>query len=181
MWARLFYALVLGLVGAGIVHVVILFMLPAYSVRDVWTRLSTTAQAYETVVLSPTVAEGRVPTSRNPFLRAAACRFDLSEGLLHIRATGRVPFWSMAIYDDHGLNVFSISDRAAAGEDLDVVVASPTQMLALRREVPAAFAQSVFVESQVEQGVALVRLFVPDETWSGVADAFLENIRCEPL
>ncbi|WP_265515665.1 DUF1254 domain-containing protein [Nitratireductor luteus] len=178
---RFLYALVLGLVGVGIVHVTILFMLPAYSVRDVWTRLSTTAQAYETVVLSPSVPGGRVPTPRNPFLKAAACRFDLSEGVLHVRATGRVPFWSMAIYDDRGLNVFSISDRAAAGDDLDVVVASTAQMLALRRELPAEFAQSVFVESEIDQGVALVRLFVPDKTWTAVAGAFLENMRCEPL
>lgn len=177
---KFFYALVLGLVGAGIVHVTILFMLPSYSVRDVWTRLSTTAQAYETVVLSPSIAETPVPTPRNPFLKAAACRFDLSEGVLHIRAAGRVPFWSMAIYDDHGLNVFSISDRAADGDELDVVVANTAQMLTLRRELPEEFAQSVFIESEVEQGAALVRLFVPDETWSGVAGAFLENMRCEP-
>jgi len=35
---RLFHAVLLGLVGAGIVHIVVLLLVPEFSERDAWSR-----------------------------------------------------------------------------------------------------------------------------------------------
>ncbi|WP_309084095.1 DUF1254 domain-containing protein [Chelativorans sp.] len=177
---RLLYALLLGLLGAGIVHIAILFMLPAHSERDIWSRLSAAAPPYAMVRLGPNRLGGEIPAPVNPFLTAAACRFDLADGPVHVEAEGAVPFWSMSIYDSNGLNVFSISDRTAADGALDVVALDPGQMQRIRGELPAEFAQSVFIETGVEEGIVLVRAFVPDETWQGVVGRFFSGLSCTP-
>jgi len=40
---KLLYAVLLGLIGAGIVHIVILILLPLFSQRDAWSRLAAAA------------------------------------------------------------------------------------------------------------------------------------------
>lgn len=178
--ARFVHALALGLVGAGIVHLSILFLLPAHSVRDVWTRLSQVGEPYATLRLDAAGQDG-LPAPADPFIQAAACRFDLAEGMLHLAAEGTVPFWSISIYDDNGLNVFSITDGAAADGRLDAVVLAPAQARRLHSRYAAQTDRSVLLQANVGRGIALVRVFVPDETWQGVATAFLESLRCAPL
>jgi uncharacterized membrane protein len=177
--ARLLYALLIGLVGAGIVHIAILFILPAYSERDIWSRLSAVAPPYAAMRLDETFPGG-IPAPVNPLMTAVACRFDLADGPVHVQAPGAVPFWSMAVYDSNGLNVFSISDRASNDRAVDFVTLSTAQMNRVRNEIPAAFERSIFVETDIEEGIVLVRVFVPDETWKGVVDAFLGGLSCTP-
>lgn len=177
---RVLHALLLGLVGAAIVHVTILFLLPHYSIHDAWTRLSAVTPLYATVRLDRETLGDAVPVPANPFIQAAVCRFDMADGILRVRGSGRVPFWSMSIYDEKGLNVFSISDRITGGQAPDLVVVTPERMLRMRQEVPPAFQESIFVEADTEEGILLFRVFVPDETWEGVTSAFLDQIRCEP-
>jgi uncharacterized membrane protein len=37
---RFAYALLIGVVGAGIVHIAVLFLLPYMTERDAWTRMA---------------------------------------------------------------------------------------------------------------------------------------------
>lgn len=178
---RLFYACILGIVGAGIVHLAILFMLPGYSIHDAWTRISNVAGHYETVNLRDNNSENLLPTLENPFINASACRFNLEDGILRIRSEGNVPFWTLAIYDQRGLNTFSVSDRISDGAFLDIAVLTPLQMQRLEGETPAEFSQSLFLETDIIEGFVLVRAFVPDETWQPTIQSFLNGLRCEPV
>jgi len=177
---RFLYAVLLGIVGAGIVHITILFMLPSYSERDIWSRVSAVAAPYAAIRLDRDSLKGNPPQPANPLLVASACRFELSDGPVHVTAPGAVPMWSMAIYDSDGLNVFGLSDRTATDRTLDLVVLTPTQMQQVRAEVPAGFERSVFVETGTEEGIVLVRVLSPDETWQRVIDAFLDGLSCTP-
>jgi len=178
---RLLYVLILGLVGAGIVHISILFMLPSYSERDVWSKLSAVAAPYTVVKLGPDIMDGSAVAAANPLLLAAACRFDLAEAPVRVQSEGSVPFWSLSIYDNNGLNNFSITDRTSNDRALDFIALSPAQMQEIRGRVPEEFDRSVFVESGLEEGVVLVRVFLSDDTWQGAVDAFLRNLSCRPL
>jgi len=175
---RLFHTCVLGLIGAGIVHLAILFMLPGYSVRDAWTQVSTVADYYEPVRLE---GSNTLPAPEDPFLDAVACRFNLEDGMLSVRSQGDVPFWTMAIYDERGLNTFSISDRVSNGSFLDAVVLTPIQMQRLKADETAETDQALFLETNVIEGFVLVRAFVPDETWQPRVSAFLDSVQCEAL
>lgn len=174
---RLLYAIVVGLVGAGVVHAVVLLLLPHYSARDAWARLSGNADFYRFTRMS---GEDEPPVIRgiDPFFDAVACRFDLSEGVVHVEAPGHVTFWSVSVYDRRGQNIYSLNDRAQTLGDLDLVLVTPSQMIELRKDVPKEFEKSVFVEADVGQGIIAVRSFVPDATWKKAVAGYLDNAQC---
>ena len=67
---RLFYAVLVGLVGAGVVHAIILLILPHYSDQDAWARLAAHADFYRFTRIS---GEDAPPVIRgvDPFFEGA--------------------------------------------------------------------------------------------------------------
>lgn len=176
---KLLYAVALGVVGAGIVHITILFLLPVYTNQDAWTRLAQTVTLNEMAVTGEDAGAGRTIGPGNPLFRSAACRFDLSDGVVHVHGDDKVPFWSMSIYDKTGLNIFSFNDRTATEGLLDFAILTPAQMLEIRKALPQKLESSIFVEADVGEGMLVVRAFVPDDSWEDQATAFLDGLACE--
>lgn len=174
---KILHAIVLGLLGAGIVHIVVLLLVPSYSQRDAWSTLSERSNFYAVTRLDPPGAPPLVATM-DPLFDAAACRFDLREGVLRVHGEGAVPYWSMSVYDRTGQNLFSLNDNSSSGRVLDFVVATPVQMIALRNELPADFERSVFVEAETAEGIVVVRAFAPDESWEPTVADFVSGIDC---
>lgn len=176
---RLVHALMLGLVGAGIVHIVVLLLIPAYSERDAWSTLSERSNFYIATRLDPPASEPLIG-SIDPLFRAVACRFDLGDGPVRVAGDGDVPYWSISIYDRVGQNIFSFNDRSASQGTIDFVVATPTQMIDLRNDLLPAFDRSVFVEADIGEGIVLARAFVPDPSWEPTVTRLLGGITCTP-
>lgn len=175
---KLAYAVLVGLVGAGIVHIAVLFLIPEFSERDAWSRLAMAADFYKLVRIDGEAGEALGVRSADPLFYAGACRFDLSGGIVHIRAPGKVPFWSVSVYDRGGQNIYSFNDRTAEGSVLDFVVLTPAQMVELRKLLPEEFEGSIFVETSVDEGIVVVRSFVPDRSWQQLVSSFLGNLTC---
>lgn len=176
---RIAYALLLGLFGAGIIHIVMLFLLPGFSDRDAWSRLAAVAGPYRMV--APDLIAGEPPLlgAADPLFKAAACRFDLAEGMVQVRSTGRVPFWSASIYDRAGRNVYSFNDRALASGALNFVLLTKPQMVEIREQLPESMREALFVETTIDEGILVVRAFAPDESWTPAASAFVDAALCE--
>lgn len=179
-YQRIAYAIMMGLLGAAIVHIIIILLLPEISARNAWSRMSATVDAYRPVLLSSLPGEGAHDANRDPLFRSAACRFDLGDGTLHVRAAGAVPYWSASIHDQTGTALYSFNDRSARDRELDFVVLTPAQMLEIRKNVPEELAHSIFVESRAQYGIAVIRAFIPDESWIPAVEAFLDSLSCQP-
>lgn len=175
---RLVYALLMGLIGAGIVHIAILFMLPHFTERDAWSQLSQVSDFYTPTSIAGTASTTPLIRSVDPLFSAVACRFDLDEGVVHVQAPGRVPFWSISIYDRNGQNIFSFNDRTSADGTVNVVVLTPAQTIEVRKQLPEEFVNAVFVESDIDEGIVVVRAFVPDLTWQPAIGDFLASLSC---
>ena len=180
-WAvtRLAYALLIGVVGAGIVHIAILFLLPYMTERDAWTRMAALGDVHETVIIDGK-EEDRLLANPDPLFLAAGCRFELDEGPVRISAADRVLFWSLSVYDRTGQNIFSLHDRTASEGELDIVILKPVHMLELRHSFPEDFARSIFVEAELDAGMAVIRSFLPDESWRPRVSRYLRSISCDP-
>ncbi|PBB43958.1 DUF1254 domain-containing protein [Mesorhizobium sp. WSM3866] len=174
----LLHALVLGLLGAGIVHIAVLFLVPEFSERDAWSRLATASDLYKMTRLDAEAGGAPVVKSVDPMFYAAACRFNLADGLVRIRAPGDVPFWSASVYDRSGHNIYSFNDHNANSEKLDAVVLTPAQMIDVRRDLPEDLQGAIFVEAPIEEGIFVVRAFVPDDSWKPIVSRFLEQSAC---
>ncbi len=175
---RFLYAALLGLVGAAVVHIAVLLLVPVYSERDAWSRLAEAGPAFQVVSLDRSGRNSPFAKGANPLMATSACRFSLGTGVVHYFADGEVPFWSVSIYGRRGQNFYSFNDRTATDRKLDVVIASPVQMVELRKELPEEYASSVFVETDEREGIIVARTFVPDPTWNGLAGAFLNSAVC---
>lgn len=172
-------SLALGVVGAGIVHIAILLLLPALAARGPWQRLDQAAGHYSFVAVNKLA--GSSPTIRpvDPFFDEAACRFDLGDGVVHIHAPGHVPFWSMSVYDRQGENIYSLTDRTATDGDLDLVIATPAQLIEVKKAIPEEFQKSIFVETNTGKGIAVVRSFVPDDSWTPEIGRYMKRLVCQ--
>jgi uncharacterized membrane protein len=177
---RLAYAALLGVVGAGIVHVAVLLLLPAFTERDAWTRLARAADLYTVTPADGSGGAQPVVEVPDPLFRAVTCRFDLDDGPIRLTAEGSVPFWSASIYDRSGQNVYNFNDHTAAGGALDFVIVTPEQMIEMRKDLPPELESSVFVEADIAEGMVVIRSFVPGQSWNATVSAYLKSISCTP-
>lgn len=169
---RFLYAITLGLLGAGIVHIAIILLVPGYAAETLWQRVEKLGAPSSFHSL-----EGANWAVRSdPLIRSAACRFDLTDGPVHISAIGKVPFWSLAIYNHKGDITFSLNDQVSAATDLLIV--SPLQKILLEQATPQQLEQSVLITQTLDEGVVVLRAFEPDKTWSDEVAEFMKSAEC---
>ena len=176
---RLPHAILLGLLGAGIVHIIVLLLVPEFSERNAWSRLAMASNLYRMTRLDAEAGGTSVVKSVDPLFYAAACRFDLSDGMVRVKAPGNVPFWSVSVYDRSGHNIYSFNDHSATGRVLDSIVLTPAQMIEIRKDVPEELQGAIFVEAPIDEGMFVIRSFVPDDSWKPTVSRFLDQSSCE--
>ncbi|HEV7251263.1 MAG TPA: DUF1254 domain-containing protein [Shinella sp.] len=174
------YAIAIGLVGAALLHIVIILSLPSFTGRDAYTRVQAFGEPNRFFPLA-NAGDTLAPINDDPAMKTAVCAFSVESGPIRLFAGGDVPFWSLAVYDSASNEVFSMNDRTSVDGDLDTLVATPIQLIAIRKAVPAELEQSILVEMRGDEGYAVLRTFVPTESRHEAATAFLADASCEPL
>lgn len=174
------YAIAVGLVGAALLHIVIILSLPSFTGRDAYTRVQAFGETNRFFPLADT-GDTLVPINDDPAMKTAVCAFSVENGPIRLFAEGEVPFWSLAVYDSASNEVFSMNDRTSVSGALDTLVATPIQLIGIRKAVPAELEQSILVEMRREEGYAVLRTFVPTQSREEAATAFLADASCEPF
>lgn len=169
-----------GLVGAGLLHLVIILSLPSFSERDAYSRVLGEGDPFEFHAIGSKPDLAGLSKS-DPFLETAVCAFDISEAPVRLTAAKGVPFWSFATFDTASNETFSINDRTAADRKLDVIVATPVQAVALRKATPPSALQPIIVETAQEQGYAVLRALAPQTSFRQGAAQFLADATCSPM
>lgn len=180
--SKLIYALYIVLVGlvlAGLVHIIVILAIPTFAERDAWARLSQKGEnwAFQSVAPPETGSGPLGPT--DPAFGSIACRFDLSQAPLVVRAEGQLPFWSASIISKTGRNIYSFNDRTAVGRRLFLIVVTPVQMAQLRTNPPEEAEQAVLVEADMNEGFVLIRSLQEDRSWKERVSDFLNSATCE--
>jgi uncharacterized membrane protein len=72
-------AIAIGLVGAALIHIVIILALPMWTGKDAWTRVEALAGR------QPVLSLANEPNTtglynEDPHIRSAVCHFDISNG-----------------------------------------------------------------------------------------------------
>ncbi|KAB1085750.1 DUF1254 domain-containing protein [Neorhizobium galegae] len=178
---KVLLAVITGLIGAALLHLIIVLALPDFSERDAYTRVLAEGEIFRFYRLGEKPDRAGLAKD-DPFVDATVCAFDISDGPVRLTAAnGGVPFWSLGVFDQSSNEVFSINDRTSAGGVLDVVIASPVQMTALRKALPQAVSQSILVEAKETAGYAVLRSLVPQPSFAGIVSQFLNQATCAPF
>ncbi len=179
MVRRLIYGTAMVITLSGIIHILIILLIPSYATKDSWAKLANIGEPWSFSVISqPGVKQDLIPLA-DPAFGVAACRFNLDEAPVHVSAQGNLPYWSVAIFDRRGQNVYSFNDRTAVERQLQLIVVNPVQMAQIRKSPPQEVKQAVLVESTARQGFILIRALQEDESWANETERFLRDSRCE--
>ena len=179
---RLVYATLVGLVGAAVVHLAVIFVLPIASSDTAWNRIA--AATRENAPLRTGIAPGALGAGAygpDPYFTTAICRYDLRDGALRVRSPGNAPLWTVGVHDSLGTVIFSANDRLVAGRRLDVAVLDASQLRFVRQNAPAQLADAIIAPARRPAGFVIVRAFGPDPTWSPVLERFMDELACETL
>jgi len=172
------YLSALTLLVAGIIHILIIVLIPSYASKDAWARLQNNGDFWSFYsVSSAGKKESSVPLL-DPAFSISACRYDLAEAPLKIEATGNLAFWSVGIFDRLGRNIYSFNDRTAVEGQLSLMVVNAVQMAKLRKDQPDELKESVMVEAEQSQGFVLIRALRPDASWDQVIENYLRDAAC---
>jgi uncharacterized membrane protein len=175
------FAVLTGLIGAALLHLVIVLALPNFSERDAYTRVLAEGEIHRFYSLGEKPDAAGL-AKNDPFVDVAVCAFDLSERPVRLTAAnGGVPFWSLGVYDQSSNEMFSINDRTSAGGVLDMVIATPVQLTTLRKSLPQAVSQSILVEMRKVEGYVVLRSLAPKRSYAEIASQLLSGATCAPF
>lgn len=175
-----FYQIIAGLVLAGIIHITIILLIPSLATQDAWSKLVAAGSPWRITRLNEAGKNGSsLLSGTDPSFQTASCRFSLTDSPVVIRASGDLPFWSVAVFDRLGKNVYSFNDRTAIDQKLNLLILNSVQMSVLREDPPATIEQSIVVETQINEGFVLIRALQPDDSWGPAVDAFFGAAICK--
>jgi uncharacterized membrane protein len=177
---KLLYSILVGLVGAALLHLIIILSIPHYSDQDAYS-LALVMNAKNRFQLVENEGPMANMTNGDPFMRHAICTYDVSEQPLRLTGFGVVPFWSVAVFDDASNEVFSMNERTSVRGQLDVVVANAAQLATIRKIQPAQLVQSINVEVTRNQGYVVLRSLMPQPSFEMEAERFLRASSCQVL
>lgn len=187
---KLALAFLIGVVGAGLVHIAVIFTMPDVARRNAWGRLAELGKLDDVVRVAAldsapdsVLASADAPAGDfafvDPAFVTAGCRFSLAEGPVRIRASQTDPaFWSASIYNRQGDNLYSINDRSAVENAFDLLVGTKDQLVdkAASEDEPET---QIPVEVEMTEGYMTIRVLVDEESKRPAIDAFVSSMTCE--
>ncbi|WP_185983137.1 DUF1254 domain-containing protein [Aureimonas mangrovi] len=185
---RLLLALLVGLVGALIVHIGVIFAMPQVTENNAWARLSQAMPPFRATVVyagglseAPLTPGGERFAFMDPAFIAAACRFTIADGPVRLNAEAPRTFWSASIYSRAGDNLYSINERVALDGAFDLVVGTQAQFEQARIEGESGYEDAIPVVVTSNELYLTLRTLVESESRRPFAEAFARSVRCAPL
>ncbi|EJF77653.1 hypothetical protein MCO_00791 [Bartonella sp. DB5-6] len=172
---RFIHAVLLASIGAVIVHICVLFLLPYWMRDNIWIGLKKSGAPYQFIDLD---ARNPIQQSADPLFLLKVCRFDLENGPVHLKALKTIQFWSLAAYTYDGMIFYSLNDRTSPDATLDLIIGKPVQIIELKQPKSKNNANSVLIAKNVNKGFVVLRSFAPTALAKKESEAFLSSATC---
>ena len=173
--------IVLGLVLAGLIHIVAVLMLPTLAPRNAHARLAALGPA-NTMIEIPAATPGRqAMPMMAPDVRYALCRFDLANGPVLLRAVIPDELWLIGLYTPEGENFYSVVGADMKRAQIDLVIAAPDQTVEEAGvDAPESSDDVIVVNAPVTEGIALIRAPLAGPSRASYAERALKTTSCAP-
>ena len=148
---------------AGLVHLTSILVMPRLAPHTAFLRLEQRTALASLSLLEPISAQNIIAPFEDPAMALAICRFDLTQGPLHVRGrfeTGQLTL--LSLHDRFGEVFHSMSERSAIRGGIDLVILTPAQLALLEAydkedELPS----ELRVSAPSPRGFVLLRAFAP--------------------
>lgn len=166
------------LIAAGLSHIASLFALPRFSTEDAFSRLAKDTPVNAVQLVDEATLQAIPFADRATAL--AVCRYALDAGPVRLRVKLSETLLSVAFAERQRGIFASLSDRAATGGSLDIVIATQKQLdriLALDEEDQVI--EEIRMVSPRPEGMAILKVLVDRPSSRERAEAVLREARCE--
>ncbi len=178
---RLMHWITAGLIGAAAVHIVMVFLIPRLSDRDLTSRLLALGPANTLNILDDAAVERTISFADRTALYAV-CPFDLSEGSIALVAeAGEVPM--SLVFLKPGGGIFSaLTDKVSTQGLLQLRLLTEEQLRELvDSEDGDIESPELRLQSPTERGAILIKALVTTESRKALAQEALQRTRCGAL
>ncbi|WP_338722938.1 DUF1254 domain-containing protein [Devosia sp. XK-2] len=169
-----------GLLLGGIIHIATILALPLLAEETAWSRVSTFEAKNRMVVLDAMTQGAPNPLHLDPELSYGLCQIDLSDGPAYLNGVLPDAFWSVAVYDQNGIVIYSTTNRDGIGQTVDMGVFNPAQTRLLAQQEIDITEGLLIVEAASNDLFVLVRLSAPHAAMRARFEAELSEISCGP-
>ncbi|HEX5930615.1 MAG TPA: DUF1254 domain-containing protein [Methyloceanibacter sp.] len=171
----------LGLVLAGLIHIVAVLALPALAPKNGFARLASLGPV-NTIIHIPPAAPGQQPMPMMaPDIRYAFCRFDLAGGPVRLTAAIADELFLIALYTPDGDNFYSVVGADMKRPQIDLIITTTEQVVEEAGvDAPESFDNIIVVNSPVKEGIALLRLPLIGPSRASYAEQALKATSCGP-
>ncbi|MDR1828104.1 MAG: hypothetical protein LBR29_07220 [Methylobacteriaceae bacterium] len=179
---RVILSTLIGLVIAGLVHIIFILYVPHAPQNSAYQRLQALTRNGESVVL-PNTGANSWPRQQDPYVTLSACLLNTRESAMLVSFPKSNVFQSLSIHDRQGRVLLSATDRAATGESLDIVVGTATQIADFLKKQGERedTLQELHVIMEENTGFAVLRTLSPLASTAGLAREAAEKLSCKPL
>jgi len=177
--SRIVYTSFLGFLGAVIVHVGIVLLLPSHIIKqNHLQRITAHVPAYQFAELEE---NDPIMTGLDPAFLLRVCHFDLNLGTVSLTAQGHVPFWSLSLYMPDGSNIYSLNSTTSPTGELDLVLGDTIGIMDYRQSQDDDTSQTILSGHDIEKGFVVLRVFSPSPDWALATSAFLQSASCHQI
>lgn len=110
----------------------------------------------------------------------AVCAYDLSSGPVELSAMLPDRYWSVSVYTPTGDVIYTLNDRQAKSDRIDLVISQSGTELPKRQDaiVGGADREIIQVVSETDRGIAVIRGALTTEAQRASTGARLDGSRC---
>jgi uncharacterized membrane protein len=166
---------------AGLIHIVAVLTLPLIAPRNAQARIAQLGPV-NTMIQLPAPAPGhQVMPMMAPDVRYAACRYDLSNGPVRVRASNADDLWFIAFYTPEGSNFYTVTGSDMKKAEVDMVISTADQIVAEADvDTPELLDNLVVVNSPTTEGIVLIRAPLSGPSGAALAERALKATTCGP-
>lgn len=184
---KVLLALLIGLVGAAIVHIAVIFAMPRVADNNAWARLARVTTPFEPGLIHDGGGASAAGPARarfafmDPAFITGACRFSVAQGPVHLLAGTPRGFWSASLHTRGGDNLYGINERLSPGGRLDLVVGTADQLEELRAEGFLESEDAILVTVSASELYLTLRTLASHPSERVQAQAYARSLSCRPF
>lgn len=162
----------LAVILGGIVHIAAMLVIPALSPKSGYSRFESQIEANSAVVLGPARPDEVPFPFSSPDLVYVVCRFDVAAKPVRFTASLPNTYWSLALYEPDGGNIFHTNSMQSATANPDLVVLN-------RGQEYEATDVAMVTQATSPRGLVMLRIFLRDPTLADIMEAAAADANCE--
>jgi uncharacterized membrane protein len=175
-WRAMILVVMMGLVLAGIVHIIVVLLIPRFADNDAYALLAERGRQGQAELVRTT--DTRI-IAHDPATVISVCAYDLADGPLMVAARrGGLPL-AITLHQPGGGVFYAVTDRAAIRGTITFMITTRAQMAErIAQEDEGEVEREFRVLAPATQGLVVTRVLVRRESERQEAEALATATSC---